>query len=221
MARVVVAVAGVGVAWAVGAVAHRRCVLAEMVEWHGTGEQVAFFAGVAQNGEFGLMTLPGMRAPRPVLVMDIAIADPSGLYEEPFAWYRSAGNDLSVSEDVGTLHIKFALDGSRSRTFRESGQEMAVVESDDFPLVLRTTQAYVKEVCRMAEFCQSQHLGWVQRSRIPDGVRAIVEDEPLSHASRCNPGAPNYEGADHLMKMVPKPGGHCGFFAHSACQREE
>jgi hypothetical protein len=241
-AAVVVAPAVAGAGVAAGAVAGRRWVLAETVEGHAIGEQVAFPVGAAQDGEYGLMTLPGMRVPRPVLVKDIAIADLDVFCEERIGWARDsvaiAGNDLSVSEDVRTLSIKFAPDGTRSRTFRESVQEMTLVDFDDFPFAPRTTQAYVKEVCKMAECCHSQHLGWVQKSKIPDGDRAIFEDEILSQAidlavmydGLCisnlacfellirrkqliaeahvhNPGAPNYEGADHWMGMGSRPGG--------------
>jgi hypothetical protein len=228
----VVAVVAAGRAW----------VLCETIEGHAIGEQVTFPVGGAVDGEYGLMTLPGLRVPRPVLVRNIAITDLDAFCEERIGWARDsiavAGNDLSVSEDVRTLSIKFAPDGTRSRTFRESVQEMILVDFDDFPFAPRTTQAYVKEVCKMAECCHSQHLGWVQKSKIPDGDRAIFEDEILSQAidlavmydGLCisnlacfellirrkqllaeahihNPGAPNYEGADHWMGMGSRPGG--------------
>jgi hypothetical protein len=228
----VVAVVAAGRAW----------VLCETIEGHAIGEQVSFPVGGAVDGEYGLMTLPGLRVSRPVLVRNIAIVDLDAFCEERIGWARDsiavAGGDLSVSEDVRTLSIKFAPDGTRSRTFRESVQEMTLVDFDDFPFAPRTTQAYVKEVCKMAECCHSQHLGWVQKSKIPDGDRAIFEDEILSQAidlavmydGLCisnlacfellirrkqllaeahvhNPGAPNYEGADHWLGMGCRPGG--------------
>ncbi len=59
-------------------------------------------------------------------------------------------------------------------------KEMRVVEFDDYPFTLRTCQDYLKAVSEVSECCYAQHLAWVQQSRIPDGDRAVYEDEVLS-----------------------------------------
>ena len=57
---------------------------------------------------------------------------------------------------------------------------MQEVEFDDWPLQPRTTLSYLKAVAGVAESCFSQHLAWVSQSRIPEGDRAIHENEVLS-----------------------------------------
>ena len=44
----------------------------------------------------------------------------------------------------------------------------------------RTCHEYLKAISDVAESCYAQHLSWVQQSRIPEGDRAIFEDEILS-----------------------------------------
>ena len=79
-----------------------------------------------------------------------------------------------------TLSIQYGANGERSRNFRKSVEEMRQVEFDDFPLSLRTCQSYLKAVAEVGECCYAQHLAWVQQSKIPEGDRAIYEDEVLS-----------------------------------------
>ena len=42
------------------------------------------------------------------------------------------------------------------------------------------TQEYLKAVLEISESCYGQHLAWVQQAKIPEGDRAIYEDEVLS-----------------------------------------
>ena len=92
------------------------------------------------------------------------------------------GEDISACDDVRTLEVKFGVNGSRSRQFKDMVLEMAQVEFEDFPLEPRTTLPYLKAVCSVSESAFGQHLAWVQLSKIPDGDRAIHEDEVLARA---------------------------------------
>ena len=78
------------------------------------------------------------------------------------------------------MEIRYGANGERLRSFREAVSEMQEVEFSDFPLAPRTTLAYLKAVASVAESCMSQHLAWVAQSKIPDGDRAIHEDELLA-----------------------------------------
>jgi hypothetical protein len=146
---------------------------------------VSYPVGGAVDGE-GIMTLQGLRVSHPVLLQNAAIIELDAFWEEQIGGARDstavAGGDLSVSENVRTLSIKFASDGMRSRTFRESLQEMTLVVFDDFHFSPRTTQVHVKEVGMMDKCCHSQHLCWGQKSKRPDEDRGLGEDAMLSQA---------------------------------------
>ena len=90
------------------------------------------------------------------------------------------GEDQISADDVRTLSIKYGPNGERSRTFRESVQEMQQCHFDEFPLEPRTCLEYLRAVAEIAESCYGQHLAWAQQSKIPEGDRAIFEDEVLS-----------------------------------------
>ena len=90
------------------------------------------------------------------------------------------GEDQISADDVRTLSIKYGPNGERSRTFRESVQEMQQCHFDEFPLEPRTCLECLRAVAEIAESCYGQHLAWAQQSKIPEGDRAIFEDEVLS-----------------------------------------
>ena len=186
------AVPGVGVVAAAAApaaaapAAVRSWVLAEMVDGHHIGAVVAFPAGAVSDGDWGLIALPNMVAPRPVLVRhlsDMSMLD--DFCDERIKQARASvavgGNDLSVGEDVRTLSVQYTADGQRRRNYRNSVAEMIEVEFDDFPLEgPRTTDWYVKEIAKMAEGPVAQHFQWLQQAKIPDGDRSVFEDEVLA-----------------------------------------
>ena len=43
-----------------------------------------------------------------------------------------------------------------------------------------------KAVSSVAESCYAQHLSWVAQSKIPEGDRAIHEDEVLAEGAGCS-----------------------------------
>ena len=76
--------------------------------------------------------------------------------------------------------MKYLANGERGRNFKDTVKEYVQVEFDDWPLQPRTCQDYLNAVCEVAESCYTQHLAWVQQAKIPEGDRAIYEDELLS-----------------------------------------
>ena len=76
--------------------------------------------------------------------------------------------------------MKHGLNGEQSRTFKDSIQEMRLLEFDDFPFSPRTCLDYVKAVANVAESSLAQHTSWVSQIGIPCGDRAIYEDDYLS-----------------------------------------
>ena len=64
-------------------------------------------------------------------------------------------------------------------------------EFDDFPFEPRAALQYVKAVSSVAESCYAQHLSWVAQSKIPEGDRAIHEDEVLA---KVRDAAVTYDG---------------------------
>eukprot|EP00438_Fugacium_kawagutii_P000777 Skav229111 [mRNA] locus=scaffold92:703800:704993:+ [translate_table: standard] len=162
-------------------------VLAEMVAGHKIGETVQVPVGMTQEGEYGLLPMvDGEGNRRPVLVKRIRPDDLASFCDSRIALARSseslAGDDRYAGEDVRTLCVKFGPNGERSRSYRESVLEMVQVEYDDFPLEPRTALAYARAVATVAESSFAQHLNWVAQSRIPDGDRAVHENEVLSRA---------------------------------------
>jgi hypothetical protein len=76
--------------------------------------------------------------------------------------------------------VDFGTDGRRRRDFRVSVREMQEVDFDDFPFEPRTCGDYMEAVSQVAECCGAQHDSWVVNAKIPDGDRAIYEDDILS-----------------------------------------
>lgn len=162
-------------------------VLAEWIPGKKIGEQVVPPAGFAREGAYGLMSLEDSEGvTRPVLIHQTNVEDVGSFCEKRIDLARRSeakeGDDLNACEDVRTLEVKFGLNGDRHRVFRDTVLEMQQVEFDDFPLEPRTTLSYLKAVGQVAESAMGQHLAWVQQSKIPDGDRAIHEDEVLARA---------------------------------------
>jgi hypothetical protein len=89
--------------------------------------------------------------------------------------------DGEVGEDARRLSVKFGADGGRRRLYRDSVEDMVEAEFDDWPVVgPRTTRWVVKEIGKIAEGPRAQHALWVRGSKIPDGDRAIYDDQVLS-----------------------------------------
>ena len=170
-------------------------VLAEWVPGKKIGDVMTPPPGFVRDGSYGLMQHTDTEGnTRPVLMHQLPHDDVAGFCEKRLDLARrseaSSGDDLSACEDVRTLEVKFGLNGERTRSFRDSIMEMQQIEFDDWPLEPRTTLAYLKAVSGVSESAFGQHLAWVQQSRIPDGDRAIHEDEVLS---RCIDLAISYD----------------------------
>ena len=162
-----------------------KWVLAEHVEGHKIGEEVTPAAGLISDGGFGLHHMTDSEGESRIVF--IAIVKESGLEsfcERRIQWCREAeatkGDDRSAGDDARTLSIKYGVNGERSRTFKDSIQEMRMVDMDDFPFTPRTCLEYMKAVGNVAESCLAQHTMWVSQSGIPSGDRAIWEDDVLS-----------------------------------------
>ena len=92
----------------------------------------------------------------------------------------TSGDDFFASEDVRTLEVHYNAHGERCRNFKQNVSEIIEYFFEDFPLESRTTLEYIRAVTSVSESCYSQHLAWVQQAKIPDGHRAIHEDEILA-----------------------------------------
>lgn len=156
-----------------------------MIEGHKTGEQVATPANMPMLGDFGLVTLAdnaGVMQTGMVKRMDPQ--DIPGFCEGQIQLARSAealeGDDRFAGEDIRTMAIRYGANGERQRSVKESVSEMLQVEMEDFPYEPRTALEYMKGVTSVSESNYAQHLAWVQQSRVPEGSRAIFEDETLA-----------------------------------------
>lgn len=160
-------------------------VLAEMVEGHLIGEEVQPPPSIPTLGEFGLATMTDQAGvSRVVLVKNIQVEDLASFCEERIQLARSseavAGEDTAAADDLRTRSIKYLANGDRRRLFSESVGEMSSVEMEDFPYAPRTCSEYLQAISAVAESAFSQHLAWVQQSKIPEGSRAIYEDQVLA-----------------------------------------
>ena len=174
-----------GIAAPVAAPAALNWVLAEYVPGHKIGEEVQVAPGMVQQGDYGLHVMTDSEGTnRPVLVCRIAPNDLDNFCETRIGLARlseaAAGSDRYAGEDVRTLEVKYGASGERLRSFKDTVQEMIQVEYDDFPLAPRTALPYVRAIASVSESAYAQHLSWVVQSKIPDGDRAIHEDEVLS-----------------------------------------
>jgi hypothetical protein len=93
----------------------------------------------------------------------------------------TAGQEAVSTDDARTLSVKYGADGTRRRIFRDSSEEMLEADFADWPVLgPRTCLWNVREICKMAEGPRAQHTMWVRGAKIPDGDRAIFEDEVLA-----------------------------------------
>ena len=166
---------------------HRVWVLAEMVEGHKIGEQVAPPVGHARDGVWGLMQMSDSgNATRPVLIHLLLVDEIPAFCEKHIQLARSSvaaeGEDTHAGEDARTLEVRYGASGERQRNFKETVSELQQVEFDDWPLEPRTSLSYLKAVAPVAESAFGQHLSWIQQSRIPENDRVVYENEVLSRA---------------------------------------
>lgn len=162
-------------------------VMAEAIPGKKIGEVVNPPANHPRLGQYGLMEVADDNgSTRPVLIHQLCVDEVGKFCEDRIGLARASeaveGEDRSAGEDVRTMEVKYAFNGERHRSFRDSVAEMQQVEFDDFPLAPRTSLAYLKAVSMVAESAFGQHLSWVAQSRIPEGDRAVHENEILSRA---------------------------------------
>ena len=170
-------------------------VLASLVEGKKFGEVVVPPPGMARLGEYGMMHVADSSGNNQVaLVKRVRPDDVAGLCEGLIDLARGAeaceGDDRVAGEDVRTMSVRKAAIGDRLRPFKESVLEMVSTEMEDFPFEPRTCLEYLRAIQSVSESCHSQHLAWVAQSKVPEGSRAVYEDETLatilhSHYLRC------------------------------------
>jgi len=178
---------GLGPGHAPEAGAQMVWVLAEHVEGKKIGEQLSPPLGHPRDGSYGLMQVADKDGSfRSCLIRQVRVDEIPTFCEERIALARSSeaceGDDRHAGEDVRTMEVRYTVNGERFRNFREAVSEMQQVEFEDFPLSPRTSLPYLRAVSSVAESAFGQHLAWVSQSKIPDGDRAIHENEILSRA---------------------------------------
>lgn len=90
------------------------------------------------------------------------------------------GEDRFVAANIRTMSVKYSANGDRLRSFRDTIGEMVSTELDDFPYEPRTCVEYLRAIQSVSESCHAQHLAWVSQSKVPEGSRAVYEDEALA-----------------------------------------
>ncbi|CAE7387391.1 LYPLA1 [Symbiodinium microadriaticum] len=165
--------------------ASEKWVLAEFVPGHKIGEVVILAPDALTDVCHGLHRIVDSDGESHVVkIQKVNESDLDMFCEKRIQLCREAeaarGDDRVAGDDARTLSIKYGLNGERSRTFKDSIQEMRMVEFDDFPFNPRTCMDYVKAIANVAESSLAQHTMWVSQSGIPSGDRAIYEDDCLS-----------------------------------------
>ena len=163
----------------------RFWVLAEHVEGKCIGDQVSPPPGTPVLGSYGLMEMTDSKQKtRPCLIRQLTAEELGAFCDERIILARSStakeGEELSSSDDIRTMAVHYTANGERRRGFKNAVGEMVATEIDEFPFEPRTCLEYLKAISTVAESSYGQHLAWVQQARIPDGSRAIYEDEVLS-----------------------------------------
>ena len=163
----------------------RVWVLAEMIEGHKIGERVQPPVGHAVSGDWGLMDITDKdNITRPALIHHLPEGDIPSFCDNRVRVARLTecceGDDRVAGEDVRTLAVKYGMGGERLRSFRESTQEMVMVEFEDFPLNPRTTLEYCKAISSISESATAQHHMWMGGAKLPEGDRSSYEDEVLA-----------------------------------------
>ena len=160
--------------------------IAEHVAGHKIGEVVSLPSNAKVYGCRALAELPSIMLPfgRPILLERVRRGGLGAMCEQRIEDARrseaEAGNDRSASEDIRTLAVAYGRNGSRSRTFRNSIQDLYECDFDDFPFEVRTALEYCSAVAKVSESCHGQHLQWVQTAGIPHGDRSVYEDDCLA-----------------------------------------
>lgn len=160
-------------------------VLGECIGDHKVGERVQPPPSMPTLGDYGLMLMnDGDGSSRPCLVKRVDQDQIGAFCDERVQLARATesleGDDRNAADDLRTMSIRYTANGERHRQFRESVAEMTSAEMEDFPFEIRTCLPYLQAVQSVAESAYSQHLSWLQQSRIPEGSRAAYEDEALS-----------------------------------------
>eukprot|EP00435_Cladocopium_sp_Y103_P053284 s653_g17.t1 len=168
-----------------GAPAQQRWLLASMLEGHKIGEEVQPPVGHPALGDHGLMRLNDPDGSSHVVMIKRVCADDEASFcERQISLARIAeavaGDDRLAADDLRTMSVKYAANGDRLRSFRDSVSEMVETEMEGFPYEPRTCLQYLQAIQSVAESSYAHHLAWVQQSRLPDGSRAAFEDETLS-----------------------------------------
>eukprot|EP00438_Fugacium_kawagutii_P035192 Skav232767 [mRNA] locus=scaffold1229:242985:248589:- [translate_table: standard] len=150
------------------------------------GEQVVPPVGLPTLGDFGLMSLVDRDGnSRAVLIKKMPVDQIASFCDERIQLARDAtaveGEERSSSDDIRTLSIKYTANGERRRVFKETIGELTQTEMEDFPYEPRTCLPYLQAIVNMSESAYGQHLQWIQQAKIPEGSRAIYEDETLAH----------------------------------------
>ena len=161
-------------------------VLGECCGGRKIGEQVVPPAGLPTLGDYGLMSMVDMDGnSRAVLIKKMAIDQIPAFCDERIQCARDAtavdGEERSAADDIRTLSIKYTASGARRRVFKESIGELIQTEMEDFPYEPRTCLPYLQAIVNVSESAYGQHLQWIQQAKIPEGSRAIYEDETLAH----------------------------------------
>lgn len=165
--------------------AQTRWLLATMLEGHKIGEEVHPAPGLPCLGDYGLMNLADVEGNmQVVMVKRVTVDEEAGFCERQIALARmsesTAGEDRSAADDIRTMSVKFAANGDRIRSFRESVSEMVETEMEGFPYEPRTCLQHLQAIQSVAASSYAHHLSWVQQSKLPEGSRAAFEDETLS-----------------------------------------
>eukprot|EP00434_Breviolum_minutum_P002817 symbB.v1.2.002476.t1/scaffold99.1/size346285/32 len=160
-------------------------VLCSNLEGRKFGEVIVTPPHMPVLGDYGLVQLPdGVGQGQVVMVKKIDPQALASFCEQQIQGARSMeavdGDDRAVAEDIRTMSVRYSANGERMRSIRDSIGEMVQVEMEDFPYEPRTSLEYLKGVQSVAESNYVQHLAWVQQSRIPEGSRAVFEDETLA-----------------------------------------
>ena len=135
-------------------------VLGECCGGRKIGEQVVPPAGLPTLGDYGLMSMVDMDGnSRAVLIKKMAIDQIPAFCDERVRCARDAtavdGEERSAADDI--------------------------TEMEDFPYEPRTCLPYLQAIVSVSESAYGQHLQWIQQAKIPEGSRAIYEDETLAH----------------------------------------
>ena len=158
--------------------------LAECIGDHKIGERVVPVAGFPMMGDYGLhMMTDADGVARPCLIKKVDQESLASFCEQRIQLARASesleGDDRYAADDIRTMSIRYSASGERHRPFRDSIAEMSNTEMDDFPFEIRTCLPYLQAVQSVAESAYAQHLAWVQQSKVPEGSRAVYEDEAL------------------------------------------